>query len=268
MADHAAVLLHAQSLFGVDSTVIRGNSADTAAADEYGPGVANVSHVKRETAGGLTVRHCHSGSATTIPSTEHGELAIHFPKGRHQRTGHISRQVLNLSQDDLVQLRFAIVYLGAAAVAVVDSEEAPDIFPVPCALHKGVDNLLPVLHVRPELPIGILRRAHQCCRATGATVSPRRHRREGRERPNRQWRRCLQRCRLRWSSAGHGPKRAPVARRLAWCEGPPRLGICGEGIPSGVPPVSGSMHGNRHGPAARLRLVLRRVPSWHSKRRC
>mmetsp|Transcript_108013 Transcript_108013/g.344864 ORF Transcript_108013/g.344864 Transcript_108013/m.344864 type:complete len:300 (+) Transcript_108013:651-1550(+) len=133
----------------------------------------------------------HRGRAAVVPSPEHGKLVVdllervdqHFLDVRGAR--YASSELV---QDQVVQLRLAVVHGLSSAVPVVHGEVAPRLFTAPPAgLQERVGDIVAILHVGAKRFVSVLREARKSSRlALAARDTPRRgpkaHRRHRRRR--------------------------------------------------------------------------------------
>jgi len=171
MSYKAAFLSYPPCLGGVTRTVVRRNTANTGVANKHCSRVPDICYVKRCR---RTLPVCESNccSTSTIPRSQHCQLAIHLLKSRGQRGASISIGCLapQLCQHNLVKFRFTVVNFGASTMSVINSEETPAFRCITPSQRKRINDAMPILHVRPELRIRILCQAYQCC-YLGCTAS-------------------------------------------------------------------------------------------------
>eukprot|EP00443_Scrippsiella_acuminata_P121594 CAMPEP_0115670406 /NCGR_PEP_ID=MMETSP0272-20121206/51509_1 /TAXON_ID=71861 /ORGANISM="Scrippsiella trochoidea, Strain CCMP3099" /LENGTH=184 /DNA_ID=CAMNT_0003109123 /DNA_START=75 /DNA_END=626 /DNA_ORIENTATION=+ len=150
VAHDAAVLDDPPGLGRVAGSVIYGDPARGCGSNQYSAGVTDVGDVERQ-GGPLSVRQSDSGGASAVPCAQHRQLTVDPPEGLHQSAAGVPRPrglTPELCQDHLMQLRLAVLHLLPPAVAIVHSEEAPNVFALPSTLQEGVQDPVAVLHVR------------------------------------------------------------------------------------------------------------------------
>jgi len=112
------------------------------------------------------MRERHCARAATLPGAQHGKLAVDLLKSSRQCSAYLAvlhildvrSKTTELSQYHLMKLRFTILNLLPATMAVVHSKEAPVVLSA-STMQERVHKLVPILHVGPEILIRILREA-------------------------------------------------------------------------------------------------------------